>query len=363
MMRRKLGSKGFTLVELLIGVLILAVIVVPLATAFLTSQKSANKAKEIRSQTLSATNIIEAYKATDIGALLDAFKKSSAGTAKLGSAGTVSAILAYNSETGTYDTVTSSSKEDSDGPGYQIKLTGVSAGSKVYDAILYLDAATKYAQTNSALIVDYKPMDLVYIQPDPDNDKEADSNPDIIAAKLFAANAQIDSGNTVESDYFRNSMERQITITIHKTPSGGEKDVISCHVVFQYTASYEWDTTDNSTKTPITVHHKSDYSTAIPNDPPGKSGAGGLYFFYYPLSAGQSDKIDILNMENVTLSLYLIRQSAANVGSQPVITLTETNHGSGQPPLLTMHYNKADYTYLYRQSSNGTMWKEPMRYF
>jgi prepilin-type N-terminal cleavage/methylation domain-containing protein len=341
-MRRKIGSKGFTLVELLVGVLILAVIIVPLTTAFLTSQKTSNKAKEIRSQTLTATNIIEAYKATDIGALLDAFKMAP-GTGVLGSTGLVSSITAYNSETGAYDEVTATSKEASDGAAYKIYLKGVSAGTKMYDAVLSLDASAAYAQTNSAEIVDYKPMDAVYIQPDPL--KEAENNPDIIAAKTFASQAQIDSGKTVSHEEFVNRMTRNITITVRKIASGSETGIISCRVLFHYETTYTYEVTDMSASPPIVTLITKEYSTDISNDfysgnySPDEMGIYGMYFFYYPNAVGQKDTLEILNRDNVVLSVYLIRQSSDDTGYTPVINLRETYVSATEPKHALVHYN------------------------
>ena len=347
-MKIRLGSKGFSLVELLVGVLILAVIVVPLATAFLTSQKSANKAKEIRNQTLTATNILESYKATDIAALIEQVKR---GETPLGSMASLATIYAYNVKTGAYDTVTASSKEDKEGPAYKLYLTGIAAGAKLYDAILYLDAASKYAQANSAEIVDYKPMDAVYIQEVP----EDPNNEDIIAAKTFAAQAQIDSGKTVHYEEFVNTMEREITITVRKIASGDETGIISCKVLFHYKTEYTYEVLEG-TSPPVVVTVTKEYETDISNDfysgsySPDEKGIYGMYFFYYPNHTSQRDTIEILNRDNVVLSIYLIRQSEKDSGYLPEINLRETYVSAAEPMHAIVHYNNVallQYPYTY----------------
>ena len=348
-MRRKLDSKGFSLVELLVGVLILAAIVIPLVTAFLTSQKAANKAREIRSQTLAATNVIEAYKATDIAKLLDAFKKAP-NTAVLGGNGRVSSITAYNSETGAYDEVTASSKEEPGGAAYKIYMKGVSAGTKLYDAVLSLDASAQYAQLNSAEIVDYKPMDAVYIQADPV--KEADNNEDIIAAKTFASQAQIDSGKAVDYQEFLTKMKRKITVTVRKLASGSDTGIISCRVQFHYETTYTYEQIDLSASPPVITYVTREYSTDISNDfysgsySPSEPGINGMYFFYHPNSVGQSDTVEILNRDNVALSVYLIRQGAIQAGYTPIINLRETYVGPLEPMHALLHYNSGAVTQL-----------------
>lgn len=73
MMKYKINNdnRGLTLLELLVGVAILAVIVTPLLHTFVTGANTARKSKQYRDATLAAQNIIEQIEATDMEAYLD----------------------------------------------------------------------------------------------------------------------------------------------------------------------------------------------------------------------------------------------------------------------------------------------------
>ena len=70
-MGRKLDNRGLSLVELLIGITILAIVVVPLIHAFITSAATSNKARNLSSETAAAQNILETYRATTLDAILE----------------------------------------------------------------------------------------------------------------------------------------------------------------------------------------------------------------------------------------------------------------------------------------------------
>ncbi|MGI5979331.1 MAG: prepilin-type N-terminal cleavage/methylation domain-containing protein [Oscillospiraceae bacterium] len=62
--------RGFTLVELIVAVVILAVVVVPLLHAFVTGAQTEMKSRRYQSATAAAQNIIETIQSTDIDTLL-----------------------------------------------------------------------------------------------------------------------------------------------------------------------------------------------------------------------------------------------------------------------------------------------------
>jgi prepilin-type N-terminal cleavage/methylation domain-containing protein len=352
-MRKRIGDKGFSLVEIMVGVTILAIIIIPLLHAFLTSQKSTNKASEIRNQTMAAQNILETYGATDIGALIAAVKN---GAAPMGGLAAGATVYAYNSETGGYSLVTDSSTEAEYGPGYKVYLTGVGGGTKTYDAVLELDAS-KYADRNSDQIVDYKPMDAVVPQP-----ADADGNPDMIAARTFASHATIDSGSEFSPDYFLNIMNRTITITIQRL--GGETGSVSATAKFHYDTQYPVPDPTSERAPPIMVQDWTDVPPLCSgNSTARENGEYGMYFFYYPNCKSMSDTIMVVNEENINISVYLIRQSADDSGYSPSISLRET-YVSGKKwpyePVTQLHYNNVtmpQYPYTYYEGKrSGETW-------
>ncbi len=64
-------NRGLTLVELIVGVVILAIIVTPLLHALVTGASSAKKSKQYNDATLAAQNIVENIEATDMKTFLD----------------------------------------------------------------------------------------------------------------------------------------------------------------------------------------------------------------------------------------------------------------------------------------------------
>jgi prepilin-type N-terminal cleavage/methylation domain-containing protein len=351
MKKIRLGNKGFSLLELLIGITMLAIIVVPILHAFLTSSKTSVKAKEMRNETLAAQNILESYEATEIGTIIQNIKKHVMPFGDIAS----SAQVFIDTGSNNFSEITSSSTEVKDGPAYKICLKNVAAGDKTYDAVLKIDAS-KYTNRNSVGIVDYKPMDAVYIQPD------NDGNPDVSAAKEFASLARIDSGCTyidsqgiannvggtvIDENYFLGMMSRTITIYIQKI--GEDTGIISCKALFKYDTHFSYTLIDDSTEPPTVTTHDIIYpSITIPNDfysgpyTESENGINGLYFFFYPNFF--EDTIDIENRGNINMSVYLIKQDAAG-SYKPDINLREREPLT--KPHAQMYYNSDDDTYNY----------------
>jgi hypothetical protein len=318
----------------------LAIIVVPILHAFVTSSKTSHKAKEVRNQTVTAQNILESYEATDLGTIIADIKNHVTPFTTIAG----SAQVFIKTSLGQFLEITSDSTEPADGPSYKILLRNVTTDYKAYDAVLNVSAGA-YAARNAAGIVDYKPMDAVYIQPEPGSD----GNPDVQAAKDFASQAQIDSGAVVDFSYFLDRMTRMITVTAQKI--GAESGVISCTALFRYSTHFTYTLTDDSTDPPTVTTYEKDYTASVSNDfysgSYAESGDSiyGLYVFFYPNPNASGDKIEIFNRDNIDMSVYLVRQAAA--GADPVIILREKYDPSTKPPHAQMFYNRAQHAYRY----------------
>jgi prepilin-type N-terminal cleavage/methylation domain-containing protein len=363
---KRLGNKGFSLLELLIGITMLAIIVVPILHAFLTSSKTSGKAKEVRNETIAAQNIIEAYAAADIVTILSNPSKMLSALGDTAAIARLEQLVIGQDSISRYEQVTDYGSAAKDGPGYRLYLTGVATGGKTYDAVLNIDAS-KYSNRNSAGIVDYKPMDAVYVQPGPGDD----SNPDDIAAKNFASQARIDSGLDILDNYFADKMTRKVTITIEKI--GGPSGIISCTALYKYATPFTYALPDNSTDPPegsteppedspepqtVTKH----YSLSINNDfysgsyTEGGNNLYGLYFFFYPnATVGAAylydnvpgDTIEIVNRNNIDMSVYLIRLTSDAGANNPAIFLREQYDPTTQPPHAQMYYKRDLPSYKY----------------
>jgi prepilin-type N-terminal cleavage/methylation domain-containing protein len=344
-MRKRLGNKGFSLVEVLIGVTILAIIAVPLAHAFITSAKTSVKAQNIRSETIAAQNILETYEATDIAAIVASGANTFAGC-------TIETFEAKD-ENAVWASVSDYVDLDTEGPGYRLTLSGVQVDGKFYDAILTVEANaadTRYGGLNEQEVVHSKPMSAVFNQP---ND-----NPDVMAAEQIALLAQIDLIEMLEAEDgegepvevpeltyldFIAGMEREITITIDASGK--------CDALFSYHAGYNGNTYD----VPLPY--------MIPGDPYKEDVDYGLYIFYYPNQnpAPGTDKIFIHNEHNREMNIYLVRQRIKdNPGynpdaNLPEVTLYELGKSRDDDSSAMLYINfETTYTYYFTDS-----WKQP----
>jgi prepilin-type N-terminal cleavage/methylation domain-containing protein len=350
--KRELGNKGFSLLELLVGITMLAIIVVPIMHAFITSSSTTSRAQEVRNQTVAAQNVLESYEATDISTIISGIKKD---VAPFGTITSEAAQVFVHTAANGYQEVTDSSTEVADGPQYKINLPGITAGNKKYDAVLHIDA-TQYSALNAEGIVDYKSMDAVYIQP---ND---DSSPDVLAAKEFASKATIESGYDVDYNQFLNSgihpMRRTVTITINKI--GDQTGVITCKADFKYIMTAyraiipSYVLTDGTVIPSSTQDFNANYETTISSDfysgnySASENGIYGLYFFFNPIltpsvsALEPGDDIEVINRGNIDMSVYLIRQTAASGSYNPDINLREKYDETRIPPTphTQIYYNK-----------------------
>ena len=64
--KRKVNNAGFSLVELLVSMVILAIIVVPLLNSFLTAARTNAKAKRVLEATTAGQNLVERIKAQSV---------------------------------------------------------------------------------------------------------------------------------------------------------------------------------------------------------------------------------------------------------------------------------------------------------
>ncbi|MEL4106310.1 prepilin-type N-terminal cleavage/methylation domain-containing protein [Oscillospiraceae bacterium WX1] len=297
-MKRRLGSTGFSLLELLIGITILGIIAVPLLTAFVTTSSTSAKASRLRSQTIAAQNVAESVKAADVNAVLDDLKS---GIPALTSLASSSGLYTAN-EDGSFAPVTDLSSYEDTGV-YHAGFTGIAAGGQMYDAMVTLDATTYKKDTNplnDTEIVHYKLMDIIFNQPN-----SGVEDPDGIAAADMVFQLTSDGYNLTDEDVI-SLMKRTVTITI--APVGGDDTTISCTAQYRYELVYQGKTYTAS----------STYSFYNGSFTP----SNGVYFFFYPLHT--SDVFNIENRGNLTVSFFLIKQGQPNLTYLPLINLKET---------------------------------------
>lgn len=143
---QKLNNRGFSLVELVIAIAILAIVSVPLLQAFVTAAKTSGKATEVGRATLAAQNIYENIKAAPFDVLFPKDGKSETDHVPA-SEGDLHDIF-----DATADNITMQKKDVKEGVENawveEFDLTGVNAGSRKYDAHVTLDASPAEAVEN-----------------------------------------------------------------------------------------------------------------------------------------------------------------------------------------------------------------------
>ncbi len=366
-MRIKQNHKGFSLVEILLGVTILAIITVPITHAFVTSARTSTKAQNIRSQTVAAQNVLEAYEATNIGEIIADIKGNNTLDYFENIAGNAALYIGESTAP-----VTSATEDVGDGAEYRIELENVSNGK--YDAAITVKADGDYQDVNLKEIVNAKPMSAVSPISEPLNSPDVQVAKDITrqvqmdltmmaAAEedesvIQALQAEIDSLSYLD---FIDTMERKITITLTKTILDTGKIKISSKALFEYDTEYKGKSYDGDRTVPILC------------DEYNQGGNYGLFFFYYPNlnTADGSDIIDIFNEANLELNVYLIRQNYENIPkkfpayhsekNKPVIILHENNPIWQKPGdhIYALLYTNIKYvgaTYLYNFFSS---WNSP----
>jgi prepilin-type N-terminal cleavage/methylation domain-containing protein len=139
-------NRGLTLVELIIGLTVLAIIVVPLLNVFAAGAATAMKSRAYDNATISAQNIVEQLQSSKTDSFLNDSTELLSGakyyTASANSDGTTSYTLS-----GTSAPVSADKK-------YYIGVNNVTSGGYSYDALITLDA--NLAGNNTAVSVSNK---------------------------------------------------------------------------------------------------------------------------------------------------------------------------------------------------------------
>ncbi|MDD3138993.1 MAG: type II secretion system protein [Lachnospiraceae bacterium] len=259
---KKCNNKGFTLVELLVAIAILAIIVGPLLHGFVTATKVNSKAKKQLEENTVAQNVMEELKAAKISDYVSA-------------------------NNFVYDTTLKK---------YIITYPNQDVNGHLYDARILLDA-NAYKKQNVTDVDMYNDQAVANI-----------SDMDILRDAFYVQNADQDRTCAGEIATKRNAgtwsnyidvMNRTVTIDISSVGSGAD-NVTNVKVTYQY--SYSTTTVTTSSKV---------YDNA---DTDGQLRA--IYLFYTPLYASKQgavkDNIVINNDKEVPVTVYLVKQETGD---------------------------------------------------
>jgi len=321
--RKSIDNRGFSLLELLVGVMILAIIVAPLLHVIVTSARTAAKSREMHNATLAAQNVVETMNSMQLGEILSdisAFKKSSgAGLGGLSDIASSAGLYTYNAATDTFAEITNYNNIKPDGEIYYIGLNDVASAKSTYDAMVELNANV-FQSYNDNYITTYTEMNAVFAQPM--DDGATLNNPDSIAANSFANQAVIEGISLgcdidVDKSDFIHHMVRNIDINITRSGSGANA-IVAVNARYTYTASYTF---------AVPVLDANGVPTGATNPVTKKLGTyscdyvvyngsaadfTSVNFFYYPNynhTVSNAENIVINNKNGLAFTFFLVKQN------------------------------------------------------
>jgi hypothetical protein len=289
----------------MVSVVILALVIVPVAHAFIVSLSTAGKSHVLGNATLATQNIIESIKMRGAGSVGNSAVNGTVPGDVFGGAGII--------------------PDSSSGDGlYVFTLTGYEAGGSLFDAHVTINALNRYSDRNDIEITNYSQMDGVFSQP-----TTSDRDPDKLAAAEIAVNAglamAVDSlpGRSLDSASIRRNFTREITILVERDP-GNKKVTVTAKYEYNYDFWYYppiYDGGGNPTgdhdTTPVYAPQSFSWESNVFADKSDLLADGvtpdpvAIYFFYLPhYSADVSyfDRIEVDNREGINMSLYIVKQ-------------------------------------------------------
>lgn len=257
-------NKGFTLVEVLIAMTILAIIVVPLLRAFVTSANVNAKAEHLMNANNIAQNIIEELKAEGIEGVEE---------------------MGYELD--------ASPKPEYDGTGkkcyIQVNDTAVSAGSADYDVEVILSANENGTKDFASMNSMNEPDCGYYAQPEHLDQQAAEEFQMRNAAYTYEATAKLDSAG------FMAIMNRDILVDI-------SSNIVE--VTYNYSIPYS----EGAGGTRYTEKNEAAYqeTTTIFDNRISEEELEAVYIYYYPLYTKGNNTIQIIKPENLKVDIYLV---------------------------------------------------------
>ncbi|MDE6404622.1 MAG: prepilin-type N-terminal cleavage/methylation domain-containing protein [Lachnospiraceae bacterium] len=338
--RRKLNKNaGFSLLELLIAVVILAIIVIPLFNLFLSSNKLNIRSRQTLRATTAAQDIMEGLKAYNIEEIKMQFADPASGFYVIDSRlikGGVAEETALEVDPGLYvfsmkELNMQGSKFDAkievDGRGY---MSSVPAGTamKDHDAHLVSPLGTETYKFNDAALADARSIDKnngTFVEAEKYRQaalKGAFKNSDMetaIKSRITAPNIDSAYMDLQDTTYFKNlttlfdQVSRTITIDLSGSSEVDEdgRPKVDMEVTQVYTFVYK-----NASGTDVSVSVMGDSGSLIMVDglscgsiTQTKDDKVNVNLFYYPLyGATTPDKIIINNTSGVAVNLLIAKQ-------------------------------------------------------
>lgn len=262
-------NKGYTLVEIIAAVVILAIVVIPLLNCFLSVAKLNAKAKKEQEATVAAQNLMETIKASSVEELLGS---SEACTDEAG--------VVLRNEDGSPKMKVEVDKSNEASGKYIIYYNQCDINGNTYRAVAKMDAGA-YRKEEEAEPDQYNDMSLADVT--------------AMSEQLDAFFIQDFGSDTEAAEYFGGnlvyeSMNRDIVVDI-KNVSGKTSVVVS--VTYEYGGNF-YSTAEN-----VCVYS----GTKLEN----------VYVFFQPMYTSNGtvvkEQIHIKNEANLPLNVYLVKQA------------------------------------------------------
>ena len=337
MLNQKQSNKGFTLVEVLVAIMILAIIVVPLLSAFVVSARTNAKARQTMRATTLAQNVMEELKAYSLETSANHHNGTETGNyvvtnaektyeTVLGTNGVHKAVKVTTVEI--TDPVTNEVTTDVTIDGranerYDFVLGGVKQESAEFDVEINV---RKPAESDEKKNIENFPaelgsLEMVNIVSMNRSDCAyfaQESGAHSIVASEFARRSEL-NGTPISATTLQSMMTRTITIDVNSAVDGSE----TVKVTYEYLIPSDYVTEDNRIYT--------EYTTIFDNYA-SKEELKSVYLYYNPLyGVSVRDKIVVNNNNDLGINVYLIKMKDAtynaydDAGYKPSIAVNEQN--------------------------------------
>lgn len=318
--KNKQSNKGFTLVEVLVAILILAIIVVPLLNAFVVSANTNAKARRMMRATTLAQNVIEELKAYSLNESAEQYLGRKAGNYVIADAEKSYETVKYAD--GVHKQVTIDEYGEIVGrvdEQYDFVLQGVAQESAKFDVEIQVRKPEVKDPANLDGLGEYEMVNITSMNRSDCAYFAQESTSDLNVALEFARRGEIYTGSAeVSSEEFLDMMTRTITIDINSEVDGTE----NVKVTYDYLIPAGYTTADNREYT--------EYTTIYDNYASGEE-LQAVYVYYYPLyGVSTRDTFIINNANDFDVEVYLIKMKDTSYNAyddanyKPYVYVNET---------------------------------------
>ena len=306
-------NRGLTLLELLVGIVILAIITVPLLHTFVVGAQTEYKTQKYMEATEAAQNLCEQIQSHDADFVLSNCAAIDSNAHFYTKNADVYSVYSYT-DPDDHSVTTTKAPKQTDFPTYYIGIPNFSYGSSTYDALITLDVkddSGNQLPANSKEVVVGNQMDALI------NMTEADAD----AYDAFLAECG-DLGETLSTD----DLNRSIDINVERTLDS-VTDTYKITAYFYYWAYIEYtDEDDKQADYYFTCAEQSAATVSSVIESDNGNPAFAVFLFYdayaYYKSASMSETISINNpTEYPDINFFIINtnEAVAPVGYKAII--------------------------------------------